>query len=159
MRFLLPIARNDSSPLTPGLPHPICSVSRFSQPLNGLLLKPSCGLVSYHWHLRDSLFRVFPSKAAPYLRQIRLPFEFLYLFSLYTSPASECRWIVEFCKPRGVCATQLIQLRQVLIHSQVRAHSALVLPNVEGRYSHELCVPFRGYNRNAPMLPSSSHAV
>jgi len=68
-------------------------------------------------------------------------------------------WIVEFYKPRGVSATQLIQLRQALIHSQVRSHSVLVLPGTEGRYSRERWMPFRGYNQNALMLPSSSHAV
>jgi hypothetical protein len=73
MRFLLPTARSDLSILTPGLPNPIRSVFRFSQPLNGLLLKPLCGLISYHWHSWDSLFRVFPSKAVPHPRQIRLP--------------------------------------------------------------------------------------
>jgi hypothetical protein len=138
MRFVLPKARNDSSPLIPGLPHPICSVFRFSQPLNGLLLKSPCGLVSYHWHSWDSLFRAFPLKAATYPRRIHLPLESPYHFSLYTSPASECRGIVEFCTPREVCATQRIQYQQVLIHSQVRSHPALVLPSAEGRYSLEL---------------------
>jgi hypothetical protein len=87
MRFFLPIARNDLSLLNPGLPHPIRSVFRFSQPLNGLLLKPSCGLVSCHWHSWDSLFRVFPLKAASHPRRVRLPVKFPYLVSTYTSPA------------------------------------------------------------------------
>jgi hypothetical protein len=94
MRFLLPLARNESSLQFPGLPHPICSTFRFSQPLSGLLLESSCGLVSCHLHLWDSLFRVFPLKAASHLRQIRFPLK-LCTFLLYTSPARECKWIVE----------------------------------------------------------------
>jgi hypothetical protein len=38
MRFFAPLTYNEGSPLTPGLPHPVRSTYRFSQPLSGLLL-------------------------------------------------------------------------------------------------------------------------
>jgi len=50
LRFSAPSARSVASPLDPGLPHPIRSAFRFSQPLDGLLLATPCGLVSCHWH-------------------------------------------------------------------------------------------------------------
>jgi len=105
MRFGFPIARNDSSPLIPGLPHPIRSTFRFSQPLSGLLLKPSCGLISYHWHSWDLLFRVFPSKTASHPRQVWLPLKFsaschhLHLAGKWAHMAS---WMLQ----TKVCATQ-----------------------------------------------------
>jgi hypothetical protein len=46
MRFFFPTAQNNSSPLTSGLPHPICSTYRFSQPLSGLLLESFWSLIS-----------------------------------------------------------------------------------------------------------------
>jgi hypothetical protein len=70
LRFGFPIARSSSSPLDLGLPGPVRSAYRLSKPLDGLLLVLPCGLVSYHWHLRDSPFRVFPLKAASHLRQV-----------------------------------------------------------------------------------------
>jgi hypothetical protein len=39
LRFVSPLARSDSSLLNPGLPHPIRSACRLSQPLSGLLLE------------------------------------------------------------------------------------------------------------------------
>jgi hypothetical protein len=71
MRSLAPIARSVSSLLSPGLPHPVRSASRFSQPLDGLLLETPCGLVSCRWHFRGSPCRAFPLKEAPNLRQVR----------------------------------------------------------------------------------------
>jgi len=65
MRFGSPTARSNLSPLITGFPHPLCSTFRFSQPLDGLLLRLPCGLITYHWHSWGLPFRVFPSKAAP----------------------------------------------------------------------------------------------
>lgn len=73
LRFLFPSALNNLSLLASGLPHPICSTSRFSQPPDGFLLKLFCGLISCHWHSWDLLFRVFPLKAAPHPHRKRLP--------------------------------------------------------------------------------------
>jgi hypothetical protein len=67
---LAPYSANNLSLPNPGLPHPIRSTYRLSQPLSGLLLRLRHGLVSYHEHSWDLLYRVFPSNAAPYLRQI-----------------------------------------------------------------------------------------
>lgn len=39
IRFLSPLARSNSSQLSPGLPFLVCSAFRFSQPLSGLLLE------------------------------------------------------------------------------------------------------------------------
>jgi hypothetical protein len=102
MRFGFPKARNNSSQLTSGLPHPILSTFRFSLPLIGLLLKPSCCLVSYHWHSWDLPFRAFPLKTASHPRQVWLPLKLSASFLHRTSPASECKWIVECYKPKSV---------------------------------------------------------
>ena len=64
MRFFFPSAHNDLSPLAPGLPRPVCSTFRFSQPLSGLLLISSWGLFSYLWHSWDSPYRGFPLRTA-----------------------------------------------------------------------------------------------
>jgi hypothetical protein len=73
MRFGSPIARSISSPLASGVPCPIRSAFRFSQPPDGLLLKIPCGLVSCHWHFRGSPSRAFPLDAAPFSRRVWLP--------------------------------------------------------------------------------------
>lgn len=52
------------SPLTPGLPHPVRSAYRLSQPLSGLLLRQPCGFVSPRRHPWGSLFRAFSSQRA-----------------------------------------------------------------------------------------------
>jgi hypothetical protein len=67
---LIPYSANNLSPLNPGLPHPIRSAFRLFQPLSGLLLRLRHGLISYHEHSWDLLYRVFPSNAAPHPRQI-----------------------------------------------------------------------------------------
>jgi hypothetical protein len=51
----------------------LCSAFRFSQPLDGLLLKLPCGFVSCHWHSWDSPCRVFPLKTAPRSRRAQIP--------------------------------------------------------------------------------------
>jgi hypothetical protein len=70
---LFPYSASNQSLPNPGLPHPIRSTFRFSQPRSGLLLKLPHGLISYHMHSWDLLFRVFPSNEAPYPRRIRHP--------------------------------------------------------------------------------------
>lgn len=46
--------------LNSGLPHPICSVYRFSQPLNGLLPCQVTGFISPRIHLWASILQSFP---------------------------------------------------------------------------------------------------
>jgi hypothetical protein len=57
------------SPLTPGLPHPVRSACRFSQPLSGLLLRLPCGFVSPRRHPWDSR----PSELSPLDEPAALP--------------------------------------------------------------------------------------
>jgi hypothetical protein len=66
MRFRFPLARNSSSSLTLGLPRPVRSAFRLSQPHSGLLLKLPRSLVSCPWRLWDSPSRVFPLGVAPH---------------------------------------------------------------------------------------------
>jgi hypothetical protein len=87
MRFAAPTARSISSPLSSGLPHPIRSAYRFSQPLDGLLLETPGGLVSCHWHSWGSPYRVFPSEAAPLSRRDWLPQTTGYLSPLSSTGA------------------------------------------------------------------------
>jgi len=74
MRSFFPTARNDLSLLIPGLPLPVRSTCRLSQPLSGLLLKPSWSLISCSWHSWDSPCRVFPLRTASHPHQVWLPF-------------------------------------------------------------------------------------
>lgn len=57
-------AMGQENPLLTGLPHPLCSAFRFSQPLDGLRLSRYCGLVSYRWHTWGLPFRAFPCQTA-----------------------------------------------------------------------------------------------
>jgi hypothetical protein len=137
MRFVFPIARSNSSPLFPGLPHPIRSAFRLSQPLDGLLLKSPCDLISCHWHLWDSLYRVFPLNTAPYPCQIQLP-----VASAPSPPGL----------PEGnQGSSQILHTRKRAkpirynhnkrFSVQVRSHPIPVLPGTGGRYSLEFTYP------------------
>jgi hypothetical protein len=59
-----PSALPSGSPHRTGLPLPLCSAFRFSQPLDGLLLPGSRGLFSCPSRSWGSPFRAFPSAAA-----------------------------------------------------------------------------------------------
>ena len=74
LRFCFPTARNDSSPLYPGLPHPIRSTFRLSQPLSDLLLESPWNPISCLKHSWDSPCRVFPLKTASHSHRVWLPF-------------------------------------------------------------------------------------
>lgn len=65
MRFFAPAAHHHLSPLTPGLPRPVRSAFRFSQPLSGFLLKWRRGLVSCLTHSWGLPFRAFSSDVVP----------------------------------------------------------------------------------------------
>lgn len=73
LRFCSPSARSNSSPLSPGIPAPIRSAFRFSQPLSGLLLELPGGLLSCLWHSWGLPCRVFPLEAEPPSRRVWLP--------------------------------------------------------------------------------------
>ena len=118
----------------PGLPHPIRSTYRFSQPLSVLLLKSPCGLISYHWHSWDSLYRVFPSNAASYLHQTRYLLKMRRIY--YCRHKCQLRQISNFYTPKG------IQKKDDTVttgfNARVRSRPITVLPDTGGRYSLEL---------------------
>jgi hypothetical protein len=101
MRFLFPSARSNLSPLNPGLPRPVRSACRFSQPLDGLLLKLPCGFVSRHWHSWDSPCRAFPLKTAPHSRRARIPCINVSFSS--NNRRHVCWGIVRLYPPEGTC--------------------------------------------------------
>jgi len=72
-----PLSAQQLESTTLGLPHPVRSAFRFSQPLSGLLLKLPRDLVSCLWRLWDSPSRVFPLAAAPSPRRGWFPFDIL----------------------------------------------------------------------------------
>ena len=104
MRFASPTARSISSPLTSGLPDPIRSTYRFSQPLSGLLLETPGGLISCHWHSWGSPSRVFPLKAAPFSRRDWLPQIVEYLSPLRKTGAGLSAKIVWLNLPEDRCS-------------------------------------------------------
>jgi hypothetical protein len=139
MRFRAPTARSNSSPLSPGLPHPVCSVYRLSQPLDVLLLELPCGLVSCHWHSWGSPCGAFPPDAVPHSRRVWRP----------GIKRSESRSTTAGCMWKD--SQTLLARRQVrpnnfarylaLTHIWVRSHPALVLPAAGGRCSRGIRDP------------------
>ena len=133
MRSLAPSARSNSSTLTPGLPHPVRSAFRFSQPLDGLLLESPGGLVSCHWHSWGSPYRAFPPMAAPHSHRVWLP-HILRILSPSTTAGcvrtdSQALLIRKQVRPNKYAEYV------VLIRPRVRSHPALVLSAADGRYS------------------------
>ena len=150
MRFIAPPARNDLSPLIMGLPHPLCSAFRFSQPLSGFLLKSSCGLFSCHWHSWGFPYRAFPLKTAPYSRRVWLPVYHV-LFFIHNR-RHVCSWIVAMRQPEGKYTSNTYMMYAALICSQVRSHPILVLPSMGGRYSLGFLSPSRVYHQLISIL-------
>jgi hypothetical protein len=65
---------NSQSPLFIGLPSSqLCFVHSVSHTFDDLLLYESCGLISSHYRVRDSLFRGFPRCQAASLHQRTVP--------------------------------------------------------------------------------------
>jgi hypothetical protein len=101
LRFVFPSARSSLSPHNLGLPHPVCSACRLSQPLDGLLLKLPCDLISCHWHSWDSPCRAFPLKTAPHSRRAWIP---CINVSFSTNNRRHVCWrIVVRYPPEGMC--------------------------------------------------------
>ena len=134
---LIPYSASNLSTLNSGLPHPIRSTFRFSQPLSGLLLKLRNGLISYHLHSWDLPYRVFPLNAVPHPRQIR------YLSILHhPSELAQVhpRRITKFRLPESM--PNQADTLTTGFNAQVRSHPTSVLPDASGRYSLELSYPF-----------------
>ena len=128
MRFFLPTARSNLSPQTR------VYLTRYV-PLTGFLnLIPPCGLISYHWHSWDSLYRVFPSNAASYLHQTRYLLKMRRIY--YCRHKCQLRQTSNFYTPKG------IQKKDDTVttgfNARVRSRPITVLPDTSGRYSLEL---------------------
>jgi len=145
MRFLSPTAQSNLSPLTSGLPHPIRSAFRFSQPLDGFLLKLPGGLVSCLWHSRGSPCGAFPSKVAPRSRRVWFPFSGYVLKPPATAGVST-GGLLNSTRPK-TRKTQRTHLEKGIDPPSSPFTSPLVLPTGGGRYSHGHRVPSRGYDQ------------
>lgn len=155
MRFCAPLAHCHLSPLLPGLPLPVRSAFRFSQPLSGLLLTWRRGLVSCPMHFWGLPFRAFSSVVvhAP-RRNIRPPPPIVgrHTSSLKAGHHSSCT-------PKDTRKAKTDGSWSTFLHPSSFT-SCGVLPHTSGRCSHGLwLMPSRACYRIAPTRASSSHAI
>ena len=151
MRFIAPLVCPDLNSLNLGLPHPVRSAYRLSQPHSGLHFKSVWGLVSCPYHLWGFTLKVFPLGAASHPHRMQLLWIQKHFFS---GRITAGRWRPD---SRIVLARKLIRLDEcryikVFIRPQVRSHPTLVLPSVGGRYSLGFFVPSRAYYQVTPAM-------
>lgn len=137
-----PSARSSLSPLIAGLPHPLRSAFRFSQPLDGFLLKLRRGRIACLWHSWGLPFRVFPSKAAPGSRRVRIPLP-KHVLTPSASAGVSTNGVLGVTNPK-IHATQLTHHEKGLVLPSSPFTSPLGEPFGNGRYSHGQQVPSRG---------------
>lgn len=134
LRFGLPIARSNSSPLALGLPRP--DMFRLQVFATSWRLTPRTALWLCFMPLALAGFSLqsvpLESSIAPSSGTI--PPRKMYLFSTHNC-RRVCDRIVRLNKPEGLCDLTNTLTCKVLIRSQVRSHPTLVLPSVGGRYS------------------------
>jgi hypothetical protein len=137
MRFCSPIARSDLNLPNLGLPSPVRSAFRLSQPHSGLLLKSPWGLVSCPWHLWGSPFRAFPLETVSHSYRERLH------LVRSTFPNSQPPACLQESSKTALARKQVRLSKytnyKVFFSSQVRSHLVSVLPFTSGRCSLGLC--------------------
>jgi hypothetical protein len=155
MRFCAPLAHSHLSPLSPGLPRPVRSAFRFSQPLSGLLLKWRRGLVSCPLHSWGLPFRAFSSVVVPAPRQNKRPPP--PIVGRHTSSLKAGHRLSS--TPKDTRNAKTDGSWSTFLHPSSFT-SCGVLPHTSGRCSHGLwLMPSRAYYRMAPTRASSSHAI